>query len=226
LTINSRNKAKYFISNKQAFLLGFFAIIITAFSIAVLPYDIIDALREESGPLENGTVLAYAVCAVMALIYAQKGLWRSGVNGCMIFTAFALRELDFHKRFTVMSVTKTKFFVSPDVTLTAKLISGVILTALITLLFLLVKNNFTKLLSGIKTHEKWAFSAVTGIALLPMSVVLDSTRRWLTDLGVELLDTQQLIFGFSEDLVELAIAVFFLMAFFQWKKSVVNIPDK
>ena len=226
MTINNRDKANNFISNKKAFFVGFFVIILAVFSIAVLPYDIMDALRDESGPLENGSILAYAVCAVMALIYAKKGLWRSGVNGCIIFTAFALRELDFHKRFTVMSVTKTKFFVSPDVTLTAKLISGVILTALIILLFLLVKNNFRKLLNGIKTHEKWAFSAVTGIALLPTSVVLDSTRRWLTDWGVELLDTQQLIIEFSEELVELAIPVFFLIAFFQWKKSVVNIPDK
>jgi hypothetical protein len=215
-----------FKSNKKTALFIFFAVILAVFIIAVLPYDIMDALKKESGPIENGSVLAYAACAVMALIYAQKGLWRSGVSGSIIFTAFALRELDFQKRFTIMSVTKTKFFVSPDVTLTAKLISGVILASLIILLFVFAKNNFTKVLNGIKTHEKWAFSTVTGIVLLPTSVVLDSARRWLTDMGVELLDTHQIIIEFSEELVELAIPVFFLIAFFQWKEKVVNIPDK
>ena len=85
----------------------------TAFCL-FLPREAAWAFREEGGPLEMATVALYLLAAAAVLALALRGEWRGGYGGSVVLLLLALRELDVHRRFTGLSVTGTKFWVSPD----------------------------------------------------------------------------------------------------------------
>ncbi len=200
-------------------LLVMFAVMLVYFGILLLPADRIEIIVAESGFMENAQFLGYIACAIISWIYAKKGLWLSGLSGGAIFAVFALRELDFQKRFTEMSVTKTSFFINPEITLTVKLVSSAVLVSILILIFFFAKKNYKKLFDSIGSAETWAYTSSIGIALLPISVVLDSLHRWLKDFGIIITEFQHLMIKLSEEMVELLIPLFFLMALLQWKKE-------
>ena len=194
------------------------AFMLLSFGFIFLPDHIIDFMLEESGVIENAQFLGYIACAVISWIYAKKMIWKGGLSGGIIFMVFALRELDFQRRFTIMSVTKTRFFISPEVSLNAKLISVAVLSSIAVIVILFAKSNYHELIKGLQASKKWAFSTCTGLALMIFSVLLDNTNRWLNDFGIVLMEEGSLAIEFFEELVELAIPVFFLIALIQWRK--------
>jgi hypothetical protein len=212
------------LSNYRELLFLVLIIILANSSIILLPNDLIKAFVKESGFIENAQVLCYVACAIISWVYAKKKLWKSGLSGGIIFMVFALRELDIQKRFTIMSVTKTKFFISPEVTLNAKLISGAVITSILIILILFIRKNYATLFNGLRAAEKWAFSTITGIVLIGVAVVLDSLIKQLKDFGIIIVKEIEylLMMKMSEEMVELAIPIFFLMALLQWRKTVLN----
>ena len=206
-------------SNYHKLLFLILGIVFVIFGIVLLPGDHHIGIIGESGVIENAQFLGYMACAVLSWVFAKKKLWQSGLSGGIIFLAFALRELDFQKRFTVMSITKTSFFMSPDVSLNAKLISGVLIISLLVIFCLFLKKNTRHLLTGFQADAKWAFSACAGIILLFAAVTLDKGNGFLKDFGMGLMKFESLRIKFTEEIVELAIPVFFLMALFQWRKA-------
>lgn len=88
----------------------------------LMPRETSIALLTESGPVENAQALLYVIGAVVSWAFAARGIWKNGLLGGMILAVFALRELDIQTTFTSMSVMKTRFFISPEVPVEAKLI--------------------------------------------------------------------------------------------------------
>jgi hypothetical protein len=213
---------RVFTFNQRKVIFVVLAFILLNLGVFSLPDHIIDFILEESGLIENAQLLAYIACALISWIYAKKMIWKGGWVGGIIFMVFALRELDVQKRFTIMSVTKTRFFISPEVTLTEKLISVAVLSAIAVIFIFFAKNNYGKLIKGLQSSEKWAISTCRGFVLIIISVLLDSTNRWLKDLGIVLTELGSLVIQFAEELVELAVPVFFLMALIQWRKLLLS----
>ena len=147
------------LSNYRELLFLVLIIILANSSIILLPNDLIKAFVKESGFIENAQVLCYVACAIISWVYAKKKLWKSGLSGGIIFVVFALRESDIQKRFTIMSVTKTKFFISPEVTLNAKLISGAVITSILIILILFIRKNKFR---GIFVLQQYQYSEGVG----------------------------------------------------------------
>jgi hypothetical protein len=210
------------LSNYRKFLFVILVIILVNFSIFLLPNNLIILIIKESGVIENAQFLCYTACAIISWVYAKKKIWNSGLSGGIIFMVFALRELDIQRRYTIMSVTKTKFFISSEVTFTAKLISVAVLISIFIIFFLFVKKNIIKLFNNLRVGEKWAFSTCMGIVLLAVSVALDGAQRYLKGFNIMPSKFELFVIESSEEIVELAIPILFLMALFQWRKVVMN----
>lgn len=209
-------------SNTRAVLFAVLLVIPATFSLALLPDDVLDILIKEDGVVETAQFVLYLVCAIISWFYARHNIWKSGISGGIIFAIFALRELDFQKRFTSMSVTKTRFFISPDVSIAAKMIAGAILiSSVIILMSFVLKTNAT-LLNGLRARLKWAFSACAGIGLLAASTVLDNANRHFKAIGIVLSDQLSMVVEIFEEMIELAIPLLFLLALVQWQRALLK----
>jgi len=71
---------------------------------------------DEDGFIEDLTVLGYILCAALILILGGWTFARKKALGILtILLLLTARELNFHTRFTTMSITKTRFYFSADV---------------------------------------------------------------------------------------------------------------
>lgn len=186
----------------------------------LMPRDIAVALLREGGPVESAQCGLYVVGALIAWLLAARGIWKNGVLGGAILAVFALRELDVQTMFTSMSVLKTRFFISPDVPLMAKLIAGIALAAVAYLVIRFLMNAAPALRNLRRERPPWAAPALTGVLLLAASILLDGTRRHLESLGVDYGETTVFVSMVLEETVELGIPLMFLIALLAlWKKS-------
>lgn len=180
----------------------------------LIPRQTSIALLKESGPVENAQFLLYLVGAVVSWTVAARGIWKNGLLGGTILAVFALRELDIQTAFTSMSVTKTRFFISPDVPVQAKLIAGVAFAAIAYIVFRFTKNAVPAIRSIRAKREAWVAPTLTGVVLIPVSLVLDGTERYLKSLGVEYGETTVFVSMVLEEMSELGIPLMFLTSLF------------
>ena len=78
---------------------------------------------------------------IISFVYFRRKIWNSGATGAVILVLFALRELDFQKKFSSVSITRTKFYFSPDISLFVKIIGGAIVLFILITLVLFVRRN-------------------------------------------------------------------------------------
>jgi hypothetical protein len=174
----------------------------------------------EGGPVENAQCFLYLAGAVLAFAYASRKLWDRGLSGGFVMVLFALRELDFHTRFTEINVTKTRFFISPEVPFKHKLVVVAVIVFLFVFLVKFMMGAYGPLMLGLRERRGWAHSAASGVALLPVVMALDGAGRLLRGLGLDIGSEGEAVFEVFEELAELAIPLLFLTALLQWGKSV------
>lgn len=180
----------------------------------LMPRETSIALLKEHGPVENAQFLLYLIGAVVSWTFAARGIWKNGLLGGTILAVFALRELDIQTAFTSMSVMKTRFFISPEVSVQAKLIAGAAFAAVAYIVFRFIKNAVPAIRSIRTKREAWVAPTLTGIVLLPVSVVLDGSKRYLNRLGIEYGETTVFVAMVLEEMAELGIPLMFLTALF------------
>lgn len=189
------------------------AIIAVGTGLLLLPRSLSDILISEGGPIETAQFVFYIAGASISWLYAKQKIWRSGLSGGMILLTFALRELDFQKRFSDMSVMKPRFFLSPDVATSTKAIVGVVLIGILAVFLVFIKRNLKGLFNGLKDNKGWAFTAITGVGLLFCTVLLETLVRSMKSLGLYL-RTQPF-----EETIETAIPLLFIIALFQFSSK-------
>ncbi len=180
-----------------------------------LPGHLARAAQSENGPIENATVLLYLVGAVLACVFGKKGLWGKGYTGGFALFLLALRELDFHTRFTAKTLTQGNFLISARVPPGEKIIGLVVYIIVAALLVRLIAAS-RPLFSAVRNRRPYAISTFSGILLIPISILLDKTARILDKRGeADAFLTCQLF----EEAFELAIPLLFVIALLQWKKE-------
>lgn len=200
------------------FLSGvFLAILASGMAIIFLPGHIINLLIRENGLVENATVVFYIAGTIASWIYAKKRILKHGINIGIMLMLLALRELDFQKMFTDISISKTKFYFSPDIPLLTKIFFGAIVFLILIFVFSFMIKNLKAFLKGVIERKDWAISAMSGVFFLIFSKLLDSGRRFLKSLDI-------ITYGYNdvvkamEETAELAIPIFFLISIIQYVK--------
>ena len=155
-------------------------------------------LIRENGPVESFSIIGYFLAFITAIILQSKGRISFGTGAAVILLTMGLRELDFHDRFTTMSFTKSRFYISDTVPLNEKIIVVIIVLILAWFIGSFFKKQFHPFLAALKNKDKAAILALNGIIFTIISKLLDSTPVLFAQI--------------VEESMEFAIPYFFLAA--------------
>ena len=198
--------------------------VLTVFVLLQLPRHIAQAAQYENGPIENATVLLYVAGAVLAWVFGKRELWSKGYTGGFVLLLLALRELDFHTRFTSRSLSQWNFLISAHVPPSEKVI-GLAAYVIVAVPLVRLVAGSRPLFSAVRNRRPYAISAFSGIILVPVSMLFDLTARILRERGMEIDDDVYLTCQLLEETLELAIPLLFMIALLQWKKEAENLPS-
>jgi len=194
------------------------ALLMSLASSLLLPREAAWAFREEGGPLEMATLVLYLLASAALLVMALRGEWRGGYAGSIVILLLVLRELDVHRRFTGLSVTGTKFWVSPDPSLSVKG-AALLATAFgLGMVAVFLRGRIGAFVRGVRRGDPPCISILGGILIVPFSLILDQIPRPLKKAGLWSEDLF-LALSISEETFELAIPVLFLVAILQWRAA-------
>lgn len=166
-------------------------------------------LLKEGGAIETLSAVLYLVCAAYMLSWAQRArAWPYVV----LMVLFAMREADFDKRFTEVGVLKSKFLFSPLVPLHQKLIGGAVLALALYVLVTIVRRDGLSFVRALHARSVEAWGWAVAILLVLASKALDGVGRKLADVGIVLDPVIDLHAGALEEVLELGIGIFILLA--------------
>ena len=126
---------------------------------------------KEDGIIESLSVLGYVAAALYMIM---KGKWeyiKKYYYFFIVIILFGLRELDLHKKFTAMSIFKSKFYISHHVPMVEKFIGLVVILCILYLFITIIKHHTQDYFSKIKS-----FSPVhIGILLILLTLIFTKT---------------------------------------------------
>lgn len=115
---------------------------------------------------------------------------------------FAMRELDFDKRFTESGVFKLRGYTG-DFPLGEKLLGLAVIAVLALCLWRLARRNLPGLLRDLRAPRAYALTLAVGCGLAALGKGLDGIGRKLAPLGVEIGETLSARAGVAEEGLEL-----------------------
>ncbi len=186
--------------------------------------DTLKLFIEEGGIVETLSAVGYFVCIILLATKSGAGYFRKYWYFFVALLAFGLRELDFDKRFTEVGIFKSKFLVSPEVSIMTKAIGlGIILFLVFTLITLLRTHaiRFTKTFFSMTCFE---FSIVMAGAFLVISKSLDGLARKLKGF-IEVSSEVKTMAGNMEEAMEFGVPCLFAIAivvYFGRQKRIAN----
>lgn len=167
-------------------------------------------LREE-GPIEMMTVALYALAGGYWLVKTKATDLKWSWLFLALMAMFALRELDFHTRFTTMGITKTRFYVSPDVPLHEKVFGVAVTVFFIWVLVLLFKRHFFQFFALLWQRSVVGIGVFLTGSLIVVSKSLDGLVRKLAGVGIDLSGSLNFIATTMEEVLEMGIPLLMLL---------------
>lgn len=178
---------------------------------ASLTPEVFIPLFSEQGPFEEMSIVLWVALGAMLLFHDFRS--RRMLALAALSFVFAAREADLHKAFTVMSISKIKFYVSPDVPAMQKVVGGLVFLAVVALIVYLARLCWQYFFrqGGLRTPVGQVL--LLPVLLLPISKFLDRFSNMLREsFNIELsYAVNQFIAAFEEGM-EMAMPVLFIVA--------------
>ena len=171
------------------------------------------SLLSEDGPVEIASAALYFVCCAYALIRGGGAFLKKYPYSIVIPLLFGMRELDFDKRFTMIGVLKSKFYVSPQEPLQTKLIVIALGLAVIVLILLMLKRHFADFWGGVRNRTAFGLGMLLVLTMLVVSKSLDGLERKCTSIGLSVSPLIAKYSSVAEEIIELGIPVIMLVLF-------------
>lgn len=176
----------------------------------------------EGGGIESVTALGYFLCAIFIAYKGRLAYLKSHHYFILIVLFFMLRELDFDKKFTTMSILKSAFFVSNEVPGIEKLVGAMVILLLLYTVVSIIYRHTNAFLSGLKNRSVISIGALIVLALLVICKSLDGLARRLGRFGVELGNQTSMYATTVEEILELGIPIVIFLTFSAYFKRVRN----
>lgn len=180
------------------------------------PSDIgghLNPLFRESGPIEELSPIGYVLC--MVLIVALGGVkfaFTRALSLMVVLLAMMLRELDFHTRFTDMSITKARFFLSAEVPLEQKALAFPALALVGLAVIHAILAHGRAFVASLRRLEPAGVSAALSIAMILLSEGLDGAYKSLERVGVPITMAYGEFLEKVEETLEMGIPIFAALA--------------
>lgn len=196
----------------KVFFLTSFLVVTIGLILYYLPKEIAERLVEENGLIESLQVILYIVGAIICFSYTLLKIWDKGLSAAYLLTMLAFRELDFQVKFTEISITRTKFYFSPDISITAKILGGIVVFSILIVLIRFAWKNLSRLINGITNRKIWSILTMNGILFIIIAMVFDRSLTILTLIGIEGTIKMELEKSFFEEAIELVMPISFTIA--------------
>ena len=152
-------------------LLGGYTLLMIVFATTLSEAAFLEMFSEE-GVFERGALAAWFTLGILAISQIRKEP-RLAMFLAVLFFLCAAREGDFQKRFTTTSIVKTSFYLNPDVSVSNRMISFLVVSVFFCSAFYAVSEAYRYLI----LKKKWqCFSGhclITGLMLFVISKALD-----------------------------------------------------
>lgn len=176
-----------------------------------LPPELFKPLFSEQGPFEEMSMVLWVVLGAMLLFHDFRSP-RVLALAALAFL-FAGREADLHKAYTVMSIEKIKFYLSPDVPVIQKILGGIVLLGCIGLILHLAQlcHRYFYRQGGLRTPVGQVL--LLPVLMLPASKIIDRFASQVYEIfGVRLPVTLGQVVSSLEEGIEMAMPVLFIVA--------------
>ncbi len=175
-----------------------------------------DLFFDEGGIIEVASAIGYFLCVLLILYKGKINYLRKYYYFILLFIMSGFRELDFHKRFTTMGILKIKFFISPSVPFTEKLVGFLIVLLLLHVLISIYKNHFRQFIEGLKNYSSISIGVFIVLLLLGISKTLDGISRKLGSFEIEIGSQIAIHLAALEEVLELGIPMFLLLISYEY----------
>lgn len=191
--------------------------------LGLLPLWIGERVHEEyvseGGALQVFSAAFYLIVSSTIIRESRPGLIASRWHLIAIPILLCLRELDFHTKLTTMTITKTSFYVSPEVPLGEKLLAVAVFVFVGFAAYRTIKLHGREFFAGLRRFDVVAIAIGAAGACAVISKTLDGSVRKLADLGITLAPSLQAPSIIFEEVLELGIPVFLAIAAFAYFSS-------
>lgn len=197
-------------------LLGLSAVYAVAFT---LSGENLDFYVGESGPVQVLSAAGYLT--VIVALWREMGsrfIWRH-VYFVAIPALMCLRELDMHNRFTTVSLTKSTFYTSSQVPLLEKVIGIAIVAFLVWCVVAMLIRHTRGFIEGLRSAQAYACALFLAGAFGVMAKAVDGIASKLEPFGIAVTPKVEQVAIVSEEVLELGIPLFFLVAVFAWSSQ-------
>ncbi|MFN2355854.1 MAG: hypothetical protein ABR512_15205 [Desulfopila sp.] len=192
------------------------ALLVLVVGIALLPGSLPYEAVRENGPIEIISAVLYFLFILLIVYFNATGFLSTSIVPGVFALLLALRELDFHARFTTMGMFKIKFYLSPEVPFEEKIIVVLFNIAVISYGIAYLKKVTPGFLRALSARKIYAFSIICGLVCMVVSKLLDGN----SEVFEFLLGMEEGDLGFYcvilEECLEMFIPIFFIRALIQY----------
>ncbi len=194
-------------------------LVAVAWFLSRMPWEDAYHARTEEGIIEELTLVFYGLALLLCIAIAIVKRWKKGFYGAIVFLAFALRELDFHNRFTPENIDSTRYWRSVDVPLLQKLFVAILIAGLVYALVMFLKGGFRTIREDLRNRRAYAVTVVGIVVFMAASMVIDK------QLDTDIIDKATEITGWvrwilflslAEETIEMGIPILACLALVQW----------
>jgi len=158
---------------------------ISAIALHVIDRSTANDMLSDAGLIQTLTSVALFAGAALCLRRAMRRIppvfkW---AELSFLLVIYALREMDFHRRFTVEHISNKDFYIGPDPLLTKIIAGTVVLLTIIALLHFLL-SNARFFFEQLRKKRSWAIHVIAWAVLLFGSQILDKSPQ-LHDMFIE-----------------------------------------
>lgn len=166
----------------------------------------------EGGLVETATVLFYATCLVYMMLRGGISFLRRHAVVPVLTTALMARELDLHKRLTGVGIFKIRFFTDPGLPVATKAAGALVLVGLAAVCLYSLRRYWPVYWRALRSKSPVAIAISIIGALIVVSKMIDGLDRNLASLGVHLSAGANYVACTAEEILELGIPLFGLLA--------------
>lgn len=190
-----------------------------------MPDELATTILREGGVVETLSALGYLLILVYVFITFNKSFLVKYHYLMILLLMFAMRELDFDKRFTEVGILKSRFLLSVQVPVLEKIIGAFVLVLLVYVVWMALYRHFIPIMKAIVQPKAYMLGVYLGVLVMVVSKTLDGLQRKLEGFGIY--TTNWLVQNASliEEALELFIPVYFFLAFWFYKQEKSNVDN-
>ncbi|MBI3307777.1 MAG: hypothetical protein HYZ79_00205 [Candidatus Melainabacteria bacterium] len=188
-----------------------FSLLILVIFLFLLPEAKVMGIVAEGGILEICSVISYFLGGIIAFYLSKRGVIKDRYLMSFLLIILGLRELDFHKAFTTMSISSTRYYLSPKVPVLEKLIVAPIVLFILIAIFFFLKKYTLAYIKNLINKTPLAIIIFPSFLLFMCSKLADSSLSMFRDASIAITPMMEKTAFIIEESFELGIPVFFIV---------------